>query len=251
LKALRALPAAGIGVKPFLGIGDPRLDGPGGTGDQRGAAKGPPARYYRNGLADVRAIRQLTPLPDTASELKTVAAALGADAETLLLGDRATEKAIKATRLADFRILHFATHGLVAGDLSGLEEPALVLTPPAAPSAEDDGLLTASEVAALSLAADWVVLSACNTAAGGSVGAEALSGLARAFLYAGARSLLVSHWSVYSEAATELTTGTFRRLGSDKSLARTEAFRRTMLDAVAAGRPPAYWAPFVVVGDGR
>ncbi len=111
--------------------------------------------------------------------------------------------------------MHFATHGLVAGDLSGLAEPALVLTPPAAPTDADDGLLTASEIAALKLNAEWVVLSACNTAAGEGEGAEALSGLARAFFYAGARALLVSHWAVYSQAATELTTTTFAMLADN------------------------------------
>ncbi len=83
---------------------------------------------------------------------------------------------------------HFATHGLVAGQIRGAAEPALVLTPPAVASAADDGLLTASEIARfLKLDADWVILSACNTAAGDSPGAEGLSGLAKAFFYAGAR----------------------------------------------------------------
>ena len=67
----------------------------------------------------------------------------------------------------------------------------------------------------MKLNADWVVLSACNTAAGGGEGAEALSGLARAFFYAGARALLVSHWAVYSTAATELTTKTFATLAAN------------------------------------
>ena len=100
------------------------------------------------------------------------------------------------------------------------------------------------------LNADWVVLSACNTAAGGSEGAEALSGLARAFSYAGARALLVSHWAVYSTAATEITTKTFATLAASPGLGRAEAFRRAMLDLIAEGKPPAYWAPFVVVGEG-
>ena len=100
---------------------------------------------------------------------------------------------MKTLPLNNYRVIQFATHGLVAGDLSGLAEPALVLTPPRVPTEADDGLLTASEIAALRLNADWVVLSACNTAAGTGQGAEALSGLARAFFYAGARALLVSH----------------------------------------------------------
>jgi CHAT domain-containing protein len=95
----------------------------------------------------------------------------------------------------------FATHGLMSGDLGGLAEPALVLTPPPEASPDNDGLLTASKIATLKLNASWVVLSACNTAAGdGTPDAGGLSGLAKAFFYAGARSLLVSHWSVPSQA---------------------------------------------------
>ena len=111
-----------------------------------------------------------------------------------------TEKRLKSTPLDGYRIVHFATHGLLAGETAQLAnanaEPALVLSPPVVASEEDDGLLTASEISALKLNADWVVMSACNTAGGGKPGAEALSGLARAFFYAGARALLVSHWPV-------------------------------------------------------
>ena len=96
-------------------------------------------------------------------------------------------------------MLHFATHGLLphetASIAAGLAEAALLLTPPDAASDEDDGLLTASEVTLLKLNADWVIMSACNTG-GGDKSGEALSGLARAFFYAGARALLASHWYV-------------------------------------------------------
>ena len=86
------------------------------------------------------------------------------------LGARATEREVKALsesgQLAQYRIVHFATHGAMAGELTGTSEPGLLLTPPAEASAEDDGYLSASEIAALKLDADWVILSACNTAAG-------------------------------------------------------------------------------------
>ena len=251
LGALRRIATTGAAQRPFFGMGDPVLQGPDPAERQRGVKRmGPPARYYRNGLADIRAVRELVPLPDTATELQAIARALNADPDAVNLREAASETRLKAAPLAQFRIIQFATHGLVAGDLSGLAEPALVLTPPDTPTELDDGLLTASEIAALKLDADWVVLSACNTAAGESEGAEALSGLARAFFYAGARTLLVSHWAVYSQAATELTTATFERLAAHPSEGRAEAFRQSMLRLIADGKPPAYWAPFVVVGEG-
>ena len=253
LSALRNLAGSASASRPFFGVGDPVLEGPDPAERQRSGRKRQattPAGFYRNGLADIRAVRELTPLPDTAEELRTIGKVLGASPDAINLRKAASETRVKATVLSDYRIVHFATHALVAGDLSGLAEPALVLTPPDVPTEADDGLLTASEIATLKLNADWVVLSACNTAAGSAEGAEALSGLARAFFYAGARALLVSHWAVYSRAATELTTKTFAMMAATPNLGRAEAFRRAMLSLIEEGKPPSYWAPFVVVGEG-
>src|SRR5262249_51358158 len=152
-------------AQPFFGIGDPVLEGETSPQQRGGVASTLPARFYRQALADVRAVRALSPLPETADELRQIARALGAPPQSVHLREAARERRVKTPAVSEFRILHFATRGLVAGDLSDLAEPALVLTPPAVASAADDGLLTASEVAALKLNADWVVLSACNTAA--------------------------------------------------------------------------------------
>lgn len=178
----------------------------------------------------------------------------------------ATETEIKRLSesgdLARYRIVHFATHGTLAGQLSGTTEPGLILTPPDKATKEDDGYLSGSEIASLKLDADWVILSACNTAgpAGGGQAngddtrnAEALSGLARLSFYAGARALLVSHWEVDSKATVKLITRAVRTI-ADGSVGRAEALRRAMLDMIDNGAPreahPAYWAPFVVVGVG-
>ena len=102
------------------------------------------------------------------------------------------------------------------------------MTPPDNASEADDGYLSASEIAGLKLDADWVILSACNTAAGNAANAEALSGLARAFIYAQARALLVSHWAVDSQATVKLITVSMRQIAHDKT-GRAEALRRAML----------------------
>jgi CHAT domain-containing protein len=181
-----------------------------------------------------------------------------ADAANVQLGSQATEHEVKRLSasgdLAAYRMVHFATHGVLAGQLDGTHEPGLILTPPDKPTEEDDGYLSVSEIAALKLDADWVILSACNTAAGGSTSAEALSGLARAFIYAQARALLVSHWEVYSDATVKLVTAAVREMARDPKIGRAEALRRSMLALIDKGAPheahPAYWAPFVVVGEG-
>jgi CHAT domain-containing protein len=218
----------------------------------------------RGAHADIVKVREWEPLPETANELCAIGARLGVPEGDILLGTRATEGAIKdlstSGRLADYRIVHFATHGALGGEVQGSAEPGLILTPPAAGTNDaeelerDDGFLTASEIASLELNADWVVLSACNTAAGGAGNTEALSGIARAFFYAGARALLVSHWEVPSAASVELTTRAFQELTSKPGLGRAEAFRISMREIINNGRVwqahPSQWAPFVVVGEG-
>jgi len=230
----------------------------------RGVARSVAPMMQRSGLVEVAQVRRQTPLPETADELCAVARDLNSDVEAIRLGVQATEWEIKrlsvatdATRLANYRILHFATHGTLAGQLSGTSEPGLILTPPAKATIQDDGCLSASEIAGLKLDADWVILSACNTAGGGSgdhAGAEALSGLARAFFYAQARALLVSHWEVNSDATVKLITSAVRAIATDKNVGRAEALRRAMMAIINTGKlheaHPAYWAPFVVVGEG-
>ena len=249
LRDLRAVAGRSSAPEPFLAFADPAF-----AGDQKDKRSlGTVANTCRQGAGiDVGLLRTLPRLPESADEVKRIAAALGAKNDALILGADATEQRVRATDLSRYRIITFATHGLLPGELTCQNEPALALVPPAKVAGGDDGLLDASEVATLKLDADWVVLSACNTAGpDGSLGGESLSGLTRAFLYAGARALLVSQWTVASNPTVELTTGMFAA-AKDTTVGKAEALRRSQaaLRAKPATAHPFFWAPFVLVGDG-
>jgi CHAT domain-containing protein/Tfp pilus assembly protein PilF len=247
LRALRAFQSSRPSSR-FLGVGDPELQG----APSPGARVGRVLRSAR-GVADADSLRTLPRLPEAADELRAIANSLGQERSVVRTGRGATERAIRTMRLSDFGILAFATHAVVAGELDGDNEPGLVLTPPGEGTREEDGLLAASEIAQLELAADWVILSACNTAASdGRPAAEGLSGLARSFFLAGARSLLVSHWAVASDAAVLLTTEMIRLAAADRQLRKAEALQRSMMRLMdsAEFNHPLYWAPFVLAGDG-
>ncbi len=278
LQGLRSHAKTSRAQSPMIGFGNPLLTGPDGS-DRKAwskatcadatpiGAKSPPqllaqapiaGSLFRGAIANVDAIRRQVPMPETADELCAVARSVGASESTIRLGAQATEKAVKdlsrSGDLAQHAIVHFATHGLVEGDLPNLAEPALMLTPPDRANEEDDGLLTASEITQRKLDADWVIMSACNTAAGGAANADALSGLARSFFYAGARSLLVSHWAVGSSATVKIITTTVAAMKADPKLGRAAALRYAMLAMIDSGEPgaahPSAWAPFVLVGEG-
>ena len=210
IKTMRAKERITPAPKPMIAFADPVFS-------QKARDQPQPARitlrsmpeFYQGTQIDVEALGEALPqLPATRSEVKAVARSVHSDSGDLKLGPDATTTAVKETPLDQYRVVYFATHSLVAGDLERFAkakaEPALVLSIPEKPTEQDDGLLRASDVAQLKLNADWVVLSACNTASSDGVGAEALSGLAQAFFYAGARSLVVSHWDVNDAAAAKL-----------------------------------------------
>jgi CHAT domain-containing protein len=171
-------------------------------------------------LASAR-LAMLPRLADTAMEVREVAVTLHGNLATdAFLGPAANEQQVRTMKLDDRRVVMFATDGLVPGDIDGLTQPALALTAPAIAGVEGDGLLTMEKILGLKLDADWVVLSACNTAAGAGSGADAISGLGRAFFYAGARALLVTHWPV--ETTSGITTTTFKIQTVDPELSRGE-----------------------------
>ena len=279
LLTLRTLPPGNEDREPFIGFGDPIFNV-----DQMDATTSPAATLARRGQAiQIRGIRvseegvldnaalisvgleQLNRLPDTAAEIREIAVNLGADpSRDIYLGLDASESTVRTLDLSRKKVVAFATHALRPGDLDGLSQPALAFSAPEVTELDEDGLLTLGEILTLNLDADLVLLSACDTGAGDGNGTEAVSGLGRAFFYAGARALLVTMWPVETSSARLLTTELFRYQQKNKSLSMASALQKSIFkimggpglkdnttgEIVASYAHPIFWAPFVIIGEG-
>lgn len=255
--------------RPFVGFGDPYFSPAHAAAEDGTAVADLSVRGFqlRNApltrQADGAGLDDLPRLADTRDEILAVASAMGADPERdIFLGKRASESQVKRMNLSVYNVVSFATHGLVAGDLDGLDQPALALSAPQVTREQkEDGLLTMEEILALKLDADFAVLSACNTAAADGRGSEAVSGLGRAFFYAGARALLVSNWPVHSAATTDQMGKLFTTISASPGVSRADALRGAKLAQIengvfsVGGTPafsfahPIFWAPFSLIGD--
>jgi CHAT domain-containing protein len=209
-----------------------------------------------------RLLASLPPLPGARRELAAARALLGGGADAELLGPAFTVPAVLAAPLKQYRVLHFAAHALLPAELRCQSQPAIVTSAPAGATDATGALLTSADVTGLDLDAELVILSACNSGGGGTDGTgtagESLSGLARAFFYAGARALLVTHWSVNDQVAAYLVANTLARLQADPAGGVAGALRTAQLalldgaghDLPAEVAHPFFWAPFAVIGEG-
>jgi len=218
--------------RDFLGVGDPVLDG-----------------------SDAERLRKvgLGPLPETAIELKESARPFRT--AQVITGAEATEARVRAALATPTRLISFATHGVMRGEVEGVPEPALVLSP-ASSDAADDGFLQASEIADLDLPAAFVALSACNTAnLSFTQIAQDLPALSSAFAQAGAHSTLGTLWAVNSETGATIVAGVFAGLADGNQGSPAEALARAQRAYISGpvGRArlhPRFWAPFIILGDG-
>lgn len=252
LQALRRAAAPAAAPKALIGFGDPLFSGPA-PGRPLAAGRGKPATGRVDAEWGFR-YAEVPPLPETRTELLALAQVLGADPQAdLRLGAAATRRAVLSQPMADRRVVAFATHGLMPGELPGISKPALAMAADA--DERESPLLELDDVLGLRLNAQWVLLSACNTAAGEQGGA-AMSGLVRGFFFAGARSVLATHWAVESGSAAALSIATFKTAAGGPG-SRAASLRRAqlaMLDGqVGEGRwqHPYYWAGYALFGDPR
>ena len=204
---------------------------------------------------DTRA--RFDPLPATKLEISEVVKAFSESSVDVSFGSDFTDQAVKNLPLDQYQVLYFATHGLLPTDLECQPQPSLVTSQPQTLAGKNDGFLDMEEILQLRLDADLVVLSACNTGGPDKKGGENLSGLARAFFFSGARSLLVSHWPAADEATAELMVDLFSDMhqsgtGLAKALKNVQSGFVKNLNATQVNYShPFFWANFTVVGDGK
>jgi CHAT domain-containing protein len=243
-------PAAGS--EPYIGFGDFQPATP------RQLAASFPADRCR---ADYEALSALPPLPGTRKEIVTVGQSIfHAPAQDLVLGGDFTRAHIASMDLTRYRIVHLATHAFLPSELNCRTEPLIAVSAAVGAPDASAAFMGLSDILALKLDANLVVLSACNTAGpAGAVTGDSLSGLARAFFFAGARGLLVTHWSLDDTAGPLLAALTFTPSGSAPDTAEDLREAKLALIQKVGARPgansaffthPYAWAPFVLIGDG-
>ncbi|HEY4251188.1 MAG TPA: CHAT domain-containing protein [Roseomonas sp.] len=248
LATLRAATGGSAAPLPYIGFGD--------------FVPPTPAQLARTFPSDrcgedARLAQGLGRLAGTRTEVQAARQLTGAAPDAVLLGADFTAAKLRQAHLGQYRILHLATHALLAGELNCLPEPTILLSTPPGAADANAAFMRASEVLNIQMDADLVILSACNTGGAGGAGGEALSGLARAFFYAGARGLLITHWAVDDGAAALTVADTLRRQqAGDSSAAALRGAQLLLLDEAGSRLPaafshPYYWAPFALIGDGR
>lgn len=250
---LRSTRPARAPAKPFLGIANPTFDGPAMvSSDDVSAACNP------EGIALPSRFDTLESLPDTIDEVRGVIGSLGIEDADLFVERDAKERVFRDKSLNQYNVIYVATHAVMPGEIACQKEPGIALARPSdlAGSRAEDGFLDASEVAGLQIAANLVVLSACNTATAANSSVQkgdALSGLAESFFIAGARSLLVTHWQVPSVATTAIMRDMFEEIGNDRGLATDIALQRAQLRSISdeGTAHPFFWGAFSFVGSGK
>ena len=225
---------------PVFELDDPRFHNAGSDpslpSGVRGLVKPEPRRYER--------------LVFSRQEADDILSLVPAEQSFAAIGFEANREAVMSGRFAPYRFLHFATHGELNTEYPGLSR--LVLSQVDAAGRPIDGFVFAHEIYNLELAADLVVLSACETALGTEVRGEGLLGLTQGFMYAGAASVIVSLWNVDDQATAELMARLYRKLLVE-NLPPSAALRAAQISISSERRwqAPYYWAGFVLQGEWR
>jgi CHAT domain-containing protein len=240
--------ASKLGDKPFMAFADPQFSNQ--PVNARAAATRGKLVRSSSGVFDYT---KVTPLPETLDEARAVASALHADPATdVISGSAATRSRVLAEKLDNRRVVAYATHGVLPGEIPRITKPALAMAFEG--KGTEDSLLTTDDIVTLRLSADWIILSACNTGLTESGTGEAVSGMARAFFAAGAKSILATQWAVESESAKLLVVETLGTYANNPALGKAQALasaQRSMIEGKhgALFQHPFFWAPYFMIGE--
>lgn len=228
--------------KTAVVLADPIFEG---TDPRAQGAQQVPATGARRAATELG--RSFPRLPFSRMEAAAISAMLPGKV-TMLTDGAAIRARVLGSALADYRVVHFATHGLVHPEIASLS--SIVLSFVDQTGAPQDPFVRLSDIYEMRLNADVVVLSACSTAMGKNVPGEGPIGLARAFMYAGAPRVIASLWQVNDNATAELMKRFYHGMLLDR-LTPAAALRRAQLQIAAVPRwaSPYFWAPFVLQGD--
>ncbi|APW37822.1 hypothetical protein RD110_11940 [Rhodoferax koreense] len=240
---------------PFTAFADPSFDGR----DTPAAAPATSRVVRQNalpvepGLRPALDYRRIRPLPETMDEVQAIGNALGADAASVLRGTSASRSQVMRQNLVDTRVVAFATHGLLPGEVPGMPKAGLAMSYEGQGLA--DSVLTIDDIVGLRLDADMVLLSACNTGYASGAAGDSMAALLRGFFASGARTLMATQWAVESQSAKDLTVQTFRTLAQDPALGKAQALAASQREMSAGKfgalyRHPYFWAPYFLAGDG-
>ncbi|MBK5120487.1 CHAT domain-containing protein [Burkholderia sp. R-69980] len=244
---------AGTAGNSFIAFADPAFDGRKTLPISDTAAPEVRARAIPAN-ADVTDFdyHRVAPLPETLDEARAIAAALGASPQSVIWGIQASRSQVLKENMSDDKVVVFATHGVIAGQVPGLRKAGLALAYEGSGLA--DSILTIDDIVTLRLNADWVVLSACNTGFATGDAGDSVSALSRGFFGAGARSLLVTQWAVESQSAKQLTVGLFQAYTQAPALSKAGSLAQVQRDMLngkygALYRHPYFWGAYTLAGN--
>jgi CHAT domain-containing protein len=239
LAVLRRRPATRTNERPALAIAaSPESDRP--PSMERTSVNGTIDR----GVYDVD-VSKLAPLPAAGDEARAIALALGESRSTVLIGESATEHDVKRLPLNEYRVLHFAVHGVTSTKYPA--RSALLLRP----GGSEDGLLQAREILTMRFAAELVTLSACDTGSGTLHGEEGVSSLVRPFLAAGARTVVANLWSADDRFSLGLMREFYRQLSAGVDVGGALRLSKLkMIEQFGSDALPKFWSGILVYGDG-
>ena len=228
--------------KKYLGVGNPKYY------SEKNAEEKFSQLFTLRSVDNANELSKLSDLPETKFEILNSSKSFRKGDKSILLGNKATELNLRLLNLSEYKIIHFATHGLVSGDFSGLKLPSLALSYDNNSKYElTDGLLNSIEISELSLNAKLVILSACQTVNDAGKVNSGFNGLASAFLNAGAEEVIATQWKIESLSASKFISHYVNQISKENAITLNNSLQQTINEKNY--NHPFFWAPYIKISS--